>query len=77
VVYFIWNLSVLDAELRPVFSFHPDFNEVIISDSEGRQQIHDCGSEGACNTADWVSTQFAVGCCLVSQYVNMFINRCV
>jgi hypothetical protein len=55
----ILYLSMLDAELRPVFLFHPDFNEVIIPDSERRQQIHDCGSKGACNRADWVSTPLA------------------
>ena len=65
-MHFIWNielrilcLSMLDAELRPVFSFHPDFNEVFIPNSERRQQIYDCGSKGACNTADRVSTPFA------------------
>jgi hypothetical protein len=50
---------MLDAELKPVFSFYPDFNEVIISDSERRQQIHNCSSKGACNTADWVTMSLA------------------
>jgi hypothetical protein len=38
------SCSMLDAELSILF--HPDFNAVIIPDSGGRQQIHDCSSNG-------------------------------